>query len=141
MKEARKRLLLVEDNETDEALVRRALSQAKVDVEIEVARDGALALLALERPLAEVPDLVLLDINLPKVTGHEVLRAIRKRQSTLYVPVVMLSSSAEDLDVRAAYEAGCSGYVQKPVDAEAFIEAVGAIGRYWLGVNVGPVGE
>ncbi|MBI3072007.1 MAG: response regulator [Deltaproteobacteria bacterium] len=134
----KKKILLVEDNETDEAMVRRALEVAKIDVEIEVARDGAAALLALERPGAVLPALVILDIKLPKVTGHEVLYAIRNHQSTLYVPVVILSSSAEDLDIRAAYEAGCSGYVQKPVDAEEFIEAVGALGRYWVCVNRGP---
>ena len=129
------RVLLVEDNETDEALVRRAFQQAKLYVEIDVARDGAEALDALERPGPRIPTLVILDLKLPKFSGHEVLSAIRLRKRTRHLPVVIFSSSGEEDDIRAAYDWGCNAYVQKPVDAEEFIEAVGAIGRFWLCVN------
>ena len=134
----RARVLLVEDNDTDQALVRRALKLAKVDAEIDVARDGVEAILLIERPGFRLPALVLLDIKMPKLSGHDVLRAIRAEARTRHLPVVMLSSAALEGDIRAAYELGCNGYIEKAVDAETFVEAVGIAGRFWVGVNRWP---
>jgi two-component system, response regulator len=137
-------ILLVEDNPDDEALTLRAFAKNGIMNPVTVARDGAEALDYLHRRGAHAgrptgqPHLVLLDLKLPKVDGIEVLRAIRSEPSTRLVPVVILTSSREERDVVDSYRLGANGYIQKPVDLVQFVEAVKAVGLYWLVVNVPP---
>lgn len=138
-------ILLVEDNQDDVDLTMRVLKKHKLANEVVIARDGAEALdylLADERLTADggwhYPHLVLLDVNLPKVTGHEVLKAIRSNSRTRMLPVVMLTSSKEDRDVIDSYSSGANSYIQKPVSYEDFSEAVRQLGFYWLLLNQYP---
>ena len=139
-------ILLVEDNEDDILLMRRALDRQGVPVRVVVARDGAEALHILRHgpPAAErdpghglerLPELVLLDINLPKLSGLDVLERIRDDALTRLLRVVMLSTSDLEQDLSRSYAAGASSFVRKPVDFGEFQEAVRSIGRYWLGLN------
>jgi two-component system response regulator len=135
-------ILLVEDNRDDEDLAIRALRQRKIANPIVVTRDGAEALDYLfgtgaysERGARELPQVVLLDLNLPKLTGLEVLRQIRADERTRLLPVVVLTSSREDEDVINSYSLGANSYVRKPVDFAQFTSAVGTLGLYWLAVN------
>ena len=137
-----KRILLVEDSEDDQALTLRALSEAKVEADITIARDGAEALEYLfatgsfaGRNPDELPTVILLDLKLPKVDGLEVLDRIRTDERTKLVPVVILTSSAEESDLVKSYQGGASSYVRKPVDFDSFQNAVQQVGRYWLALN------
>jgi len=141
----RERILLVEDNADDEALTVRALRQAQVTGDIVVVRDGALALDWLfcsgeyaGRDHTRKLGLVILDLDLPKVHGLDVLRSVREDQRTRLLPIVVMTSSGNDRDVRRSYELGANSYVRKSVDSEEFSESVEQIGRYWLGVNTPP---
>jgi two-component system response regulator len=130
-------ILLVEDDPDDEALMVRALEQGTVGPFI-VARDGAEALAYLLTPGAEarpVPELVLLDMNLPRVKGLDVLRQIRASPRTRHVPVVILTSSGHADDVTRSYELGANSFVGKPADPGRFTEAIREIARYWLRLN------
>jgi two-component system response regulator len=135
-------VLLVEDNATDEELALRVLRKAKIPAQIVVARDGAAALDYLFCAGAfagrdpDLPKVVLLDLNLPKLSGLEVLRRIRADPRTSLVRVVILTSSGEDKDIKGCYRAGADSYVVKPVDSSEFFEAVKLIALYWLGLNV-----
>ena len=136
-------ILLVEDNHTDEMLTCRVLRKSLLN-EIVVARDGAEALDFLfargdheDRAAADLPNVVLLDLNLPKIGGLEVLRAIRANDRTRYLPVVILTSSREEIDLITGYDNGANSYVVKPVDFKAFSEAVRQLGLYWVLVNQG----
>jgi len=138
-------ILLVEDNPDDEALTLRALRKNKVANDVVVARDGAEALDYLfatgrfaGRDPREVPQVVLLDIRLPKVDGMEVLRRIRQDERTRYVPVVILTSSKEEQDLVNGYKLGANSYVRKPVDFDQFVEAARHLGLYWLVLNESP---
>ncbi len=138
-------ILLVEDNPDDEELTLRALKASNVLNEVVVARDGAQALEYLHgRPSANgdpalpLPDLVLLDLKLPKVDGLQVLEAIRADDRTRLLPVVILTSSDEEKDRLKAYLNGANSYVRKPVDFDQFAEAVRLLGLYWLVLNVTP---
>lgn len=138
-------ILLVEDNPDDEALTLRALRKHKVANDVIVARDGAEALDFLfgtgrhaGRNPRETPQVVLLDIRLPKVDGMEVLRRIRQDECTRYVPVVILTSSKEEQDLINGYKFGANSYVRKPVDFDQFVEAARQLGLYWLVLNEGP---
>lgn len=140
--EEKHRILLVEDNEDDIELTRRAFDRSRLANELVVARDGADAvryLLGSEndepRP---VPQLILLDLQLPRLDGFEVLRRIRSHERTRLVPVVVLTSSSEDRDRVQSYELGVNSYIQKPVDFEKFVEAVSQLGLYWLVLNRSP---
>lgn len=138
-----KTILLVEDNRDDEELAILALRQAAGPPDVVVARDGAEALGALfgeSRPPAgqALPRLVLLDLNLPKIAGAEVLRRIRAHERTRLLPVVVLTSSAEERDLRETYSLGANSYVRKPVDFERFLDITGQLSRYWLEVNEPP---
>jgi CheY-like chemotaxis protein len=136
-------ILLVEDNPDDEALTRRALAKNNIQNEVLVARDGAEALDLLfgtgahaGRPIE--PEVILLDLKLPKVDGLEVLRRIRADDRTRLLPVVILTSSREERDVISGYGLGANSYIRKPVDFQQFVEAVRQLGLYWLVLNEPP---
>ncbi|WP_246756524.1 response regulator [Bradyrhizobium diazoefficiens] len=137
-----KRILLVEDNPKDEALTRRALERHNFQAAVVVARDGAEALNYLlgsdGTPAGALPQLVLLDLKLPKIDGLEVLRRIRANETTRLLPVVILTSSVEERDILEGYRLGTNSYVRKPVDFVAFTEAVRQLGLYWLLLNTMP---
>jgi two-component system response regulator len=135
-------ILLIEDNADDEALTIRAFRKNNIRNEIIVARDGAEALDYLfgksaheGRDMSQMPQVVLLDLKLPKVDGLEVLRRIRDDQRTAFLPVVILTSSKEQQDIITGYRLGCNSYVRKPVDFDQFIEAARQLGLYWLLLN------
>ena len=137
-----KEILLVEDNPDDVELTRIAFTQAKIANKLVVARDGAEALDYLfargahaGRDPTQLPSIVLLDLNLPKVDGREVLQAIRGHELTRSLPVVVLTTSVEPFDVEASYALGVNSYIQKPVDFEHFVWAVQQVGLYWLVLN------
>jgi two-component system response regulator len=138
-------ILLVEDNPDDEALTLRALKKNNILNQVVVARDGAEALDYLfgtgkysGRDLNLVPQVVLLDLKLPKVDGLEVLRQLRADERTKLLPVVILTSSNEEQDRYRGYDLGANSYVRKPVDFNKFIEAVRQLGLYWLVLNERP---
>ena len=140
-----KEILLVEDNPDDIELTRIAFEQAKVANLLRVVGDGAEALDYLfargrhaDRDPAELPSLVLLDLNLPKVNGREVLQAIRANEATRALPVVVMTTSAEPFDIDATYALGVNSYIRKPVDFEQFVWAVKQVGLYWLVLNETP---
>jgi two-component system response regulator len=138
-------ILLVEDSPTDEALTLRALKRSGLVNEVAVARDGAEALDYLyctgpyaDRHPADIPTLVLLDLNLPKIGGLEVLRRIRGVESTRLLPIVILTSSGQEQDIIESYGLGGNGYVRKPVESKEFSSAVQQLGLYWLLLNESP---
>jgi two-component system response regulator len=138
-------ILLVEDSSTDEELTLRALRKSNVANRVVIARDGAEALdyLFLQgahagRDPEERPQVVLLDLNLPKIGGHEVLRRIRADPRTRLLPVVILTSSKEDRDLAGGYASGANSYVVKPVDFTQFAESIRQLGLYWILVNQPP---
>ena len=138
----KKMILLVEDSPDDEALTLRALKQNKVQNEVVVAHDGAEALDYLfargayaGRDLRVMPQLILLDLKLPKIDGLEVLQRMRADPRTALLPVVVLTSSREDRDVIESYRHCVNSYILKPVDFAQFTEAVGQLGLYWLVLN------
>lgn len=140
-----KRILLVEDNPDDEVLTIRALKANNLRNEIVVARDGAEAVDFLfgtgayaERDTANQPELVLLDLNLPKLNGLEVLKKIRSDNRTQLLPVVVLTTSDEDRDRVDSYRLGANSYIGKSVNFEKFSESVRQLGLYWLSLNIGP---
>ena len=128
-------ILLVEDNPDDEALTIRAFAKNNIRNDVVVVRDGAEAidhLLAIDRGDAPSPNLILLDLKLPKVGGLEVLRRIRAGHRTRLIPVVVLTTSVEQEDILAGYNGGANAYVRKPVNFSDFAEAVHTIGMFWL---------
>jgi two-component system response regulator len=138
-------ILLVEDNQADVELTLRALRKANLANPIHVVADGAAALDYLfgtgegkGRGEAHHPRVVILDLKLPKVSGLDVLRRIKSDPATRTIPVVVLSSSREEPDIKTAYALGVNSYIVKPVDFEKFVEAVGTLGLYWLLLNQGP---
>jgi two-component system, response regulator len=137
-----KPILLVEDNADDEALTMRAFRRNNIRNEIIVARDGAAALEYLfgtgaydGRDPLDLPQVVLLDLKLPKVDGLEVLKRVRADPRTAILPVVILTSSKEQQDIINGYKFGCNSYVRKPVDFDQFMEAARQLGLYWLLLN------
>jgi CheY-like chemotaxis protein len=137
-------ILLVEDNPNDLELTLRALRKNRIANDIQVARDGeeALQFLFREGPYAGRiegnPRIVMLDLKLPKVDGLEVLRTMRGDARTRQIPVVVLTSSAEECDIIASYNLGVNSYVVKPVEFDKFTEAVSKLGLYWLLLNQPP---
>ena len=138
-------ILLVEDNADDEELTVRALKKNKILNELVVTRDGAEALEYLLgtgdnawRETHILPAVILLDLKLPKIDGLEVLRRLRDNEKTAHVPVVILTSSKEEVDIATAYKNGCNSYIRKPVDFTQFNEAVQHMGLYWLILNEPP---
>jgi two-component system response regulator len=137
-----KEILLVEDNPDDIELTRIAFDEAKIANRLVVVRDGAEALDYLfargahaGRDPDDLPSIVLLDLNLPRVDGREVLQAIREDPRTRSLPVVVLTTSTEPFDLESAYALGVNSYIQKPVDFERFVWAVKQVGLYWLVLN------
>ena len=136
-------ILLVEDNPDDEALTRRALQQNKIYNTLFVVHDGAEALDYLfatgaysARDADSMPEVVLLDLKLPKIDGLEVLRRMRADERTRLLPVVVLTSSNEEQDIVSSYHLGANSYIRKPVDFSQFIDTVRQLGLYWLVLNV-----
>ena len=135
-------ILLVEDNRDDEELTLRALAKSKITNRVVVVRDGVEALDYLftrgghaNRSATEVPQVVLLDLKLPRLDGLEVLRAVRADVRTKLLPIVVLTSSIEEQDLIASYDLGANSYIRKPVDFVQFVEAVRQLGLYWLVLN------
>jgi CheY-like chemotaxis protein len=138
-------ILLVEDNPYDVELTLRAFASSKILNEITVVRDGKEALDYLfgegayaGRDLSVDPEVVLLDLKLPRVDGLEVLRRLRADERTRRLPVVVLTSSDEETDIVLSYDLGANSYVRKPVDFAQFLEAASHLGLYWLVVNQAP---
>ena len=140
-----KMILLVEDNPDDEALTLRALKKNHIGNEVFVVRDGAEALDFLfctgayaDRGPHDMPQMILLDLKLPKVDGLEVLRRIRADERTHLLAVVILTSSNEEQDLLEGYKKGANSYIRKPVDFNQFAEAIRQLGLYWLVLNEPP---
>jgi CheY-like chemotaxis protein len=140
-----KTILLIEDNPGDAELTERALQKAHLLVDLVVASDGQEALNYLfgtgkstDRDPPKLPAVALLDLNIPKVSGLEVLRQIRAEDCTHRMPVVILTSSKEEEDLAAGYDLGANSYIRKPVDFKQFAEAVRQLGFYWLALNEPP---
>jgi len=137
-------ILLVEDTEDDIELTLLALERSKISNAVVVARDGAEALAYLfgsgdaAQPPGELPQVVLLDLKLPKVGGLEVLQRIRADARTRRLPVVILTSSSEEQDLISGYDLGANSYISKPVDFDQFTQAVQTMGLYWLVLNKMP---
>lgn len=138
-------ILLVEDNRDDEALTLRALKKNHIANDVVVVRDGAEALDFLfctgnhsGRDTSIQPQVILLDLNLPKIDGHGVLKRIRADERTKLLPVVVLTSSKQDEDVISSYSHGANAYVRKPVEFDRFTEAVKTLGMFWLLLNERP---
>jgi two-component system response regulator len=138
-------ILLVEDNASDEKLTLLAFETCGVSNEIVVARDGAAALDCLfatgsyaGRSAGDLPAIVLLDLNLPKIDGLEVLRRIRADARTRLLPVIVLTASKEEEDVARSYSLGANAYVRKPVEFADFAQAARALGLFWLLTNESP---
>ena len=137
--------MLVEDNPDDADLTKRALAKNNIEHQLVLALDGAMALDYLlgnkDTPadrLAPLPAVVLLDINLPKINGLEVLKRLRAHPRTTFLPIVILSTSMEEKDLAEAYRNHANSYIRKPVDYDKFAEAVGLLGLYWLVQNEPP---
>jgi len=136
------KILLGEDNPDDILLTKRALNQARIESDVIVAKNGLEALNYLQNELKNnqkkngLPDLVLLDLNLPKMSGHEFLKEVRNESRFRLIPIVILSSSGETMDIEESYLLGANSYIQKPVDFEQFVSTVQTLSTYWLNLNL-----
>ena len=142
-----KTILLVEDDPQDEKLILRALRKVNLSNQLDVVRDGQQALDYLfregdfaARPGSDAPAAILLDLNLPRIGGLEVLERLRADERTRLVPVVILTSSDEERDRHKSYENGANSFVRKPLDFAEFAETVARLGVYWLATNEPPQG-
>ena len=138
-------ILLIEDDNNDIELTLKAIQRLDVHFDMTVCRDGQEALDFLfargkfqNRDINELPQLILLDLNLPKISGHEVLKSIRENPSSRYIPVVILSNSDEETDIVKGYSMGINSYVRKSIDYEEFCDTIRELGHYWLCTNVSP---
>ena len=132
-----KRILLVEDNPDDIELTVSVIKDHGVAAEIDVVEDGVEALAYMAQ---RVPDLMLVDLKLPRMNGLDLLRRIRADERTKHVPVVILTSSIEEEDVASSYASGANSYVRKPVDYDEFVQVARKLGEYWLAINQPPPG-
>jgi CheY-like chemotaxis protein len=132
------RILLVEDNEGDIVLTKEALEEGNITNELDVVRDGQQAIDFLEKKWkfssAKSPDLILLDINLPKLNGHEVLKHIKSSENLKTIPVIMLTTSSSENDVKKAYDHHANCYIVKPVIMDEFIEMIAKIEEFWMNI-------
>jgi two-component system response regulator len=135
-------IVLVEDNANDEELMLRAFRKSGITNRVVILRDGAEALdyffvrgTHADRSLTDITQVVLLDLKLPKINGIEVLRQLRGDERTQLLPIVILTSSAEEQDLVRCYSLGANSYVRKPVDFTQFVDAVRQLGQYWLMIN------
>ncbi|HET9619793.1 MAG TPA: response regulator [Kofleriaceae bacterium] len=135
-------IVLVEDNANDEELMLRAFRKSGISNRVVILRDGAEALdyffvrgAYADRALSDITQVVLLDLKLPKINGIEVLRQLRADERTQLLPIVILTSSAEEQDLLRCYSLGANSYVRKPVDFTQFVDAVRQLGQYWLMIN------
>lgn len=138
-------ILLVEDNSMDVELTLKAFQKARIENSIQVARNGKEALDYVfsegkytDREKFPIPDLILLDLKLPGIDGHEVLRRVKNTEVYKRLPVVILTSSKDEGDRILGYDYGVNSYLTKPVSFEDFLEVVRQVGDYWLSLNVGP---
>ena len=140
-----KTILLVEDNPDDVSLTLRALKKNQILNKVIVARDGSEALDFLfgtgDSPPIDMPEVILLDINMPRMSGLEVLERIRADERTRLLPVVVMTTSDEDRDRIDSYRLGANSYISKPVEFEEFNKVVKQLGVFWLAVNIGPLGD
>ncbi|QEF98247.1 Response regulator rcp1 [Stieleria maiorica] len=134
-------ILLVEDDPGDQELTRRALKHESFNVDLRIAGDGEQAMDYLRREGAfadpessPTPDLILLDLNMPKRNGREVLGDLQADETLSRIPVVVLTTSEQEADILRSYDLGCNSYIQKPVDIDQFTESVRRLGSYWFGV-------
>lgn len=141
----KKRILLVEDNPDDVELTKIALEKSQILNEITVVNDGLEALDYLwaegkyqGRDLNDSPALILMDLNLPKMNGLQVIEKLRSREITKPLPIVILSTSKEDQDILSGYDLGANSYVVKPVEFEKFVNTIKSMGKYWLQLNESP---
>jgi len=141
----KKYILLVEDNPDDEELTIMALRHSKIANEVVVAHDGVEALTYLfgsgqpsDGMVVDLPQVILLDLKMPRLGGLDVLKRIRSELSTQLLPVVILTSSSEEEDILSSYRLGANSYVRKPIEFQRFAEAIQQLGLYWLIVNQAP---
>ena len=129
-------ILLVEDNEGDILLTVEALEEGRIANVIEVARDGQEAMDKLENDLLEnkLPDLILLDINLPKMNGHEVLEKLKKNDDLKHIPVIILSTSSSEMDILKSYNNHANCFITKPVEIDEFVKAIESIEDFWFSI-------
>lgn len=131
-------ILLIEDNEGDILLTTDALQEGKIDNDISIAKDGWEAVQFLEQKgkyaLEPLPDLVLLDVNLPKMNGHEVLHYIKTSEKLKHIPVIMLTTSSAENDVFRSYQNHANCYITKPVDLDKFLEVIESIENFWISI-------
>ena len=134
-------ILLAEDDPGDQELTRRALENDAFATDLRIVADGEEVLEYLERRgryehagTAPSPDLILLDLNMPKMNGREVLEVLRQNPATARIPVVVLTTSQQEADILRSYDLGCNSFIQKPVELDAFVETVRKLGDYWFDV-------
>jgi CheY-like chemotaxis protein len=131
-------ILLVEDNEGDILLTKEALSEGKVSNIISVIKDGWEAILFLEKrdkySKEQTPDLILLDVNLPKMNGHEVLKSIKTNDTLKHIPVIILTTSSSEKDILLSYQNYVNCYITKPVEVSNFLQVVSSIEDFWISI-------
>ncbi len=126
-------ILLVEDNEGDVLLTMEALKEAKINNEVIVARDGEQAITMLNESVTQ-PDLILLDINLPRIDGMEVLAYIKNNEQLKSIPVIMLSTSSDERDIKGSYQHHANCFISKPVGLQNFMEVIRTIENFWISI-------
>lgn len=134
----RKRILLVEDNPNDELLTKMALERSLPEIEIDVARDGHEVIdyfFGQNNSEHPTPNLIILDLNIPKINGLEVLKRLRTKTKTMTIPIVVLTSSKEVKDIQLSSKYGANSFIRKPVDFVEFTKIADLIGQYWLDIN------
>lgn len=136
MNKTKIKILLVEDNEGDIVLTKEALEEFKFPTELIVKRDGSEALIYLlgqsKAGLSGLPDLVLLDINLPKKNGHEVLQSVKNHPDLKHIPIIILTTSSSEWDILNAYQEHCNCYIIKPVDINEFFKVTSVLEEFWI---------
>lgn len=138
----KKNVLLAEDNEGDIVMISEALEECGIELDIEIARDGQQAIQKLQYAILagpeKYPDLILLDINMPKMNGHEVLDWIKSKDEIKHIPVVMLTTSSSNLDIMSAYRNHANSYITKPMMATEYNQIIASLEQYWMRINQSP---